>query len=78
MCGFSFGVGGLVGWKIISNGLGGTWVLMFEIFVGIYFLLVVVIGFQCVLGCINSQYFHIIGEGHQPNSKRLYSHLCLN
>ena len=27
-----------------------------------------------VLGSINSQYFHIIGNGHQPNSKGLYGH----
>ena len=23
---------------------------------------------------INSHYFHIIGDGHQPNSRRLYTH----
>ena len=27
-----------------------------------------------VLGSINSHYFHIIGDGHQPNSRGLYTH----
>ena len=27
-----------------------------------------------VLGSINSLYFHIIGDGHQPNSRGLYNH----
>ena len=30
--------------------------------------------FRYVLGSINSHYFHIIGDGHQPNSRRLYTH----
>ena len=24
--------------------------------------------------CLNSHYFHIIGDGHQPNSRGLYTH----
>ena len=27
-----------------------------------------------VVGSINSHYFHIIGDGHQPNSRGLYTH----
>ena len=29
---------------------------------------------SCVPGSINSHYFHIIGDGHQPNSRGLYTH----
>ena len=29
---------------------------------------------SCVPGSINSHYFHIIGDGHQPNSRGLYIH----
>ena len=25
----------------------------------------------CAIGSINSHYFHIIGDGHQPNSRGL-------
>ena len=28
----------------------------------------------CAIGSINSQYFHTIGDGHQPNSRGLYTH----
>ena len=28
----------------------------------------------CAIGSINSLYFHIIGDGHQPNSRGLYTH----
>ena len=28
----------------------------------------------CAIGSINSHYFHIIGDGHQPNSRGLYTH----
>ena len=28
---------------------------------------------MCALG-LNSHYFHIIGAGHQPNSRGLYTH----
>ena len=30
--------------------------------------------FRYVLGSINSHYFHMIGDGHKPNSRRLYTH----
>ena len=30
--------------------------------------------FRCAIGSINSLYFHIIGDGHQPNSRGLYTH----
>ncbi len=32
------------------------------------------ITYPYVPGSINSHYFHIIGDGHQPNSKGLYTH----
>ena len=32
-------------------------------------------GLACVLGSsLDSHYFHIIGDGHQPNSRGLYTH----
>ena len=27
----------------------------------------------CAIGSINSHYFHIIGDGHQPNNRVLYT-----
>ena len=29
---------------------------------------------RCAIGSINSHYFQIIGDGHQPNSRGLYTH----
>ena len=28
----------------------------------------------CAIGWINSHYLHIVGDGHQPNSRGLYTH----
>ena len=28
----------------------------------------------CAIGSINSHYFHITGDGHQPNGRGLYTH----
>ena len=32
------------------------------------------VGFICAIGSIHSHYFHIIGDGYQPNSRGLYTH----
>ena len=29
---------------------------------------------KCAIGSINYHYFHIIGDGHQPNGRGLYTH----
>ena len=30
--------------------------------------------FQCVRSGLNFHYFHIVGDGHQPHSRGLYTH----
>ena len=32
------------------------------------------VDFVRIVRCLNSHYFHIIGDGHQPNSRGLYTH----